>query len=170
MQSFVCCVSSGFGHCVYKHYDTRAESRMCFPLTPRISLHCRSLAHTRPCTPNATLLCVACLAGFGHRVYKYYDPRAKIMKEMCHRVLTELGVECVALFSERPLAAFNIFLPSRSPSPQLAHVRLQCDLEARKQKKGAQPCRINIRTRYPTTLVRSLNGDFPLARVISKPV
>lgn len=33
------------------------------------------------------------LMGFGHRVYKFYDPRAKIMKEMCHRVLTELGVE-----------------------------------------------------------------------------
>jgi citrate synthase len=30
------------------------------------------------------------LMGFGHRVYKAYDPRAKIMKEMCHRVLQNL--------------------------------------------------------------------------------
>jgi citrate synthase len=30
------------------------------------------------------------LMGFGHRVYKAYDPRAKIMKEMCHRVLQTL--------------------------------------------------------------------------------
>ncbi len=30
------------------------------------------------------------LMGFGHRVYKTYDPRAKIMKEMCHRVLENL--------------------------------------------------------------------------------
>ncbi|MBW2092134.1 MAG: citrate synthase [Deltaproteobacteria bacterium] len=30
------------------------------------------------------------LMGFGHRVYKTYDPRAKIMKEMCDRVLSKL--------------------------------------------------------------------------------
>ncbi len=32
------------------------------------------------------------LMGFGHRVYKNYDPRAKIMREACHRVLDELDV------------------------------------------------------------------------------
>ncbi|MBP7369822.1 MAG: citrate synthase [Arenimonas sp.] len=32
------------------------------------------------------------LMGFGHRVYKNFDPRAKIIREMCHEVLTELGV------------------------------------------------------------------------------
>ncbi|MCS6890319.1 MAG: citrate synthase [Rhodovarius sp.] len=32
------------------------------------------------------------LMGFGHRVYKNFDPRAKIMKESCHAVLKELGV------------------------------------------------------------------------------
>ena len=30
--------------------------------------------------------------GFGHRVYKNYDPRAKIMQKTCHEVLNELGV------------------------------------------------------------------------------
>jgi citrate synthase len=33
------------------------------------------------------------LMGFGHRVYKHYDPRAKIMQRTCHEVLTELGVQ-----------------------------------------------------------------------------
>jgi len=32
------------------------------------------------------------LMGFGHRVYKNFDPRAKILKEACHRVLNKLGV------------------------------------------------------------------------------
>ena len=33
------------------------------------------------------------LMGFGHRVYKNYDPRAKIIKEACDRLLDHLGVE-----------------------------------------------------------------------------
>ncbi len=33
------------------------------------------------------------LMGFGHRVYKNYDPRAKLMQETCNEVLAELGLE-----------------------------------------------------------------------------
>ncbi len=33
------------------------------------------------------------LMGFGHRVYKNYDPRAKIMEKTCHEVLDELGIK-----------------------------------------------------------------------------
>ena len=33
------------------------------------------------------------LMGFGHRVYKNFDPRAKIMKDTCHEVLVELGIK-----------------------------------------------------------------------------
>jgi citrate synthase len=33
------------------------------------------------------------LMGFGHRVYKNYDPRAKVLMESAHRVLDELGIE-----------------------------------------------------------------------------
>jgi citrate synthase len=33
------------------------------------------------------------LMGFGHRVYKNYDPRAKIMQRACHDVLGELGIK-----------------------------------------------------------------------------
>lgn len=33
------------------------------------------------------------LMGFGHRVYKNYDPRAQVMKAYCDQVLNELGIE-----------------------------------------------------------------------------
>jgi citrate synthase len=33
------------------------------------------------------------LMGFGHRVYKNYDPRAKVMRKTCHEVLDELDVK-----------------------------------------------------------------------------
>ena len=33
------------------------------------------------------------LVGFGHRVYKNYDPRARLIRKMCHEVLEKLGVE-----------------------------------------------------------------------------
>ena len=38
------------------------------------------------------------LMGFGHRVYKNYDPRAKLMRETCHEVLSELGLQNDPLF------------------------------------------------------------------------
>ena len=38
------------------------------------------------------------LMGFGHRVYKNYDPRAKLMRETCHEVLGELGLHNDRLF------------------------------------------------------------------------
>ena len=31
------------------------------------------------------------IMGFGHRVYKNYDPRAKIIRQICHDLLDELG-------------------------------------------------------------------------------
>ncbi len=38
------------------------------------------------------------LMGFGHRVYKNYDPRAQVLKSSAHAVLKELGVEDQPLF------------------------------------------------------------------------
>jgi citrate synthase len=32
------------------------------------------------------------LMGFGHRVYKNYDPRAAVLRKSCHEVLEELGI------------------------------------------------------------------------------
>jgi citrate synthase len=39
------------------------------------------------------------LTGFGHRVYKNYDPRAAVLRESCHEVLAELGKEDEPLFA-----------------------------------------------------------------------
>lgn len=33
------------------------------------------------------------LMGFGHRVYKVYDPRAKILKSMCHDIFKEFKID-----------------------------------------------------------------------------
>jgi citrate synthase len=33
------------------------------------------------------------LMGFGHRVYKNYDPRAAVLRKSCHEVLDELGIK-----------------------------------------------------------------------------
>src|SRR5438034_2738338 len=38
------------------------------------------------------------LMGFGHRVYKNYDPRAKLMRETCYEVLEDLGLHDDPLF------------------------------------------------------------------------
>lgn len=38
------------------------------------------------------------LMGFGHRVYKNFDPRAKLMKKVCHQVLQELNLQDDPLF------------------------------------------------------------------------
>eukprot|EP00803_Ostreobium_quekettii_P004154 evm.model.scf_1095EXC.3 EVM.evm.TU.scf_1095EXC.3 scf_1095EXC:45595-48729(+) len=55
------------------------------------------------------------LMGFGHRVYKTYDPRARLMRKMCHRVLEHLGVDddpClqVALALEKAAAQDEYFV------------------------------------------------------------
>jgi citrate synthase len=39
------------------------------------------------------------LMGFGHRVYKNYDPRANLMRETCYEVLGELGLQNDPLFA-----------------------------------------------------------------------
>jgi citrate synthase len=38
------------------------------------------------------------LMGFGHRVYKNFDPRAKLIRAMCHKVLKQLGTVNSPLF------------------------------------------------------------------------
>jgi citrate synthase len=48
------------------------------------------------------------LAGFGHRVYKTYDPRAKIMKKMCDAVLKRLKIDDPLLDVAEELEAFAL--------------------------------------------------------------
>jgi len=44
------------------------------------------------------------LMGFGHRVYKNYDPRAKIMRETCHEVLDAVGAHDDPVFNSKKCA------------------------------------------------------------------
>ncbi len=58
------------------------------------------------------------LMGFGHRVYKNYDPRAKIMQKTCHEVLDAVGhgndpILQVALELERIALNDDYFLEKR---------------------------------------------------------
>jgi citrate synthase len=58
------------------------------------------------------------LMGFGHRVYKNYDPRARIMQRTAHEVLTELGVKDdplleIALELERIALSDDYFLSKK---------------------------------------------------------
>ena len=58
------------------------------------------------------------LMGFGHRVYKNYDPRAKVMQQTCHEVLDELGVKdepllAVAMELERIALSDGYFIEKK---------------------------------------------------------
>ena len=39
------------------------------------------------------------LMGFGHRVYKTFDPRAKVMRKVCHEILEHLKIQCALSLS-----------------------------------------------------------------------
>ena len=41
------------------------------------------------------------LMGFGHRVYKNFDPRAKIIRSMCYRVLEKHGISTTLCSNSR---------------------------------------------------------------------
>jgi citrate synthase len=61
------------------------------------------------------------LMGFGHRIYKSYDPRAKILKEMTHRVFDVLGTSPlldVAIELER-IALTDDYFVSRKLYPNV---------------------------------------------------
>ena len=58
------------------------------------------------------------LMGFGHRVYKNYDPRAKVLQRSCHEVMDELGVASeplleLALELERIALEDNYFVEKK---------------------------------------------------------
>ncbi len=58
------------------------------------------------------------LMGFGHRVYKNYDPRANVIQQTCHQVLDELGAK------EEPLLELAI---------ELEHIALEDDYFIKKK-------------------------------------
>jgi citrate synthase len=57
------------------------------------------------------------LMGFGHRVYKNFDPRAKILRDACHKVLKELGIKDpqleIAMELERIALSDDYFISRR---------------------------------------------------------
>ncbi len=63
------------------------------------------------------------LMGFGHRVYKHYDPRAKLMQETCNEVLAELGLEKDPLFKLakelEKIALEDDYFVQRKPYPNV---------------------------------------------------
>ena len=63
------------------------------------------------------------LMGFGHRVYKNHDPRAKLMRETCYEVLNELGLGDDPLFklamSLEKIALEDEYFVSRKLSPNV---------------------------------------------------
>ena len=57
------------------------------------------------------------LMGFGHRVYKNYDPRAKLMQETCKEVLAEMGLENDPLFKlAMAIEMITLFHASSTPT------------------------------------------------------
>ncbi len=70
--------------------------RMAAPTRPRSTCCARSArpsASPNTCGAPRTRTIRFRLMGFGHRVYKNYDPRAKIMQKTCHEVLAEIGIK-----------------------------------------------------------------------------
>src|SRR3982074_3163681 len=63
------------------------------------------------------------LMGFGHRVYKNYDPRAKLMRETCHEVLEELGLHdyrlCKLAMALEKIALEDDYFVSRKLYPNV---------------------------------------------------
>jgi citrate synthase len=59
------------------------------------------------------------LMGFGHRVYKNFDPRAKLMRETCHEVLEELGLQDDPLFKLEKIALNDEYFVSRKLYPNV---------------------------------------------------
>jgi citrate synthase len=58
------------------------------------------------------------LMGFGHRVYKNFDPRATIIREMCHKVLAQNGQQDSPLFElALRLEEFSISIQASSTAP-----------------------------------------------------
>lgn len=71
-------------------YSVLLSSGCCEGLL-RLLLH--SCGHAAGCCHNVKSQAGFRLMGFGHRVYKTYDPRAKIMKKVCDQVLEHVGIK-----------------------------------------------------------------------------
>ena len=92
------------------------------------------------------------LMGFGHRVYKNYDPRAKIMQKTCHEVLEAVGhrndpILNVALELERIALVGRLFHPEEALS-QYRFLFGDHAQGARVSRPTCSPCCLPSRARW----------------------
>ena len=85
------------------------------------------------------------LMGFGHRVYKNYDPRAKLMRETCYEVLDELGLDDDPLFKlamalEKIALEDDYFVVAQALSERRLSTPASC------RRRSASRCRCSPRS------------------------
>jgi citrate synthase len=83
------------------------------------------------------------LMGFGHRVYKNYDPRAKLMQETCKEVLSEMGLESDPLFklamALEKIALEDEYFVSRKLYPNVDSIRASCNARSASRCRFSPP-------------------------------
>ena len=110
------------------------------------------------------------LMGFGHRVYKNYDPRAKLMRETCHEVLNELGLHNDRLFKLAHRAGKNrargrLFRLAQA----LSQRRLLLGHRAARARHPGGDVHLHLLARAHGRLDRAVAGDDHRPRVQDRP-
>ena len=79
------------------------------------------------------------LMGFGHRVYKNYDPRARIIQKTCHEVLEELDLKDDKLF--KLAMALEKSRWKTTTSSSASSTRMSTSIRASFTRRWESPCR-----------------------------
>ena len=110
------------------------------------------------------------LMGFGHRVYKNYDPRAKLMRETCYEVLGELGLGDDPLFklamSLEKIALEDDYFVSAQALPER---RLLLGHRAEGDRHPGAALHRDLRARAHGRLDRAAERDGGRSRVQDRP-
>jgi citrate synthase len=88
------------------------------------------------------------LMGFGHRVYKNYDPRAKVMQKTCYEVLREVGAE-----SDPLLPVAMVWRSAMNTSSSASSTRTSIFIRASHSRRWASRLRcspFSLRSRAPS--------------------
>ena len=100
------------------------------------------------------------LMGFGHRVYKNFDPRAKIIRDMCHKVLAKLGRKDNPLFELalrlEEIALKDEYFVARKLYP---NVDFYSGHHLQRARHSALDVHRDVRDRAHRRLGRALAGD-----------
>ena len=110
------------------------------------------------------------LMGFGHRVYKNYDPRAKLMRETCHEVLGALGLHDDPLFklamALEKIALEDDYFVSRKLYP---NVDFYSGIVQKRDRHPGEPVHRDLRARAHGGLDRAAQRDDRRPRVQDRP-